>query len=111
MKFRVENKKKKLSMSDCVSYIMSKELGIKFLTGDLIPHQTTGVKFNDLFENIVSNKQYQKWINTHFTTKEARANSQVSFNLSSFLNMMGKNTPSKITLDRIIKDVKDLSQQ
>jgi uncharacterized protein len=34
MKFRLQNKKKKMSMTDCVSYIMSKEIGIKFLTGD-----------------------------------------------------------------------------
>ena len=34
MKFRYENKKKKMSATDCISYIMAKELGIKFLTGD-----------------------------------------------------------------------------
>ena len=34
MEFRVENIKKNLSMTDCISYIMSKKLGIKFLTGD-----------------------------------------------------------------------------
>ena len=34
MKFRYENKKKNVSMTDCISYIQSKELGVKFLTGD-----------------------------------------------------------------------------
>ncbi len=34
MKFRVENKKKEMTITDCISYIMSKELRIKFLTGD-----------------------------------------------------------------------------
>ncbi len=34
MKFRYENKKRKLSMTDCISYFQAKELGIKFLTGD-----------------------------------------------------------------------------
>ncbi|MEK6855182.1 MAG: PIN domain-containing protein [Nanoarchaeota archaeon] len=34
MQFRHENKKKKLSMTDCISYFQAKELGIKFLTGD-----------------------------------------------------------------------------
>lgn len=34
MEFRYKNKKKKLSMTDCISYFMSKDLGIKFLTGD-----------------------------------------------------------------------------
>src|SRR3989344_7896973 len=34
MVFRYENKKKKLSITDCVSYFQAKELGIKFLTGD-----------------------------------------------------------------------------
>ena len=43
---------------------------IRFLTGNLTPNQTTDVKFTELFEKIASNKQYQKWINTHFTTKE-----------------------------------------
>ena len=80
---------------------------IKFLTGDLIPNQTTDVKFTELFEKIASNKQYQKWINTHFTTKGTRANSEISFNLSNFIAMLGKNAPSKITLDRKIKDGKD----
>lgn len=34
MRFRYKNRKKKLSMADCISYIMSLKLGIKFLTGD-----------------------------------------------------------------------------
>lgn len=34
MEFRLKNKNKKLSMTDCISYFMSKELGVKFLTGD-----------------------------------------------------------------------------
>ena len=34
MQFRVQNKNKKMSMADCISYIMAKELKIKFLTGD-----------------------------------------------------------------------------
>ncbi|MBI2498687.1 PIN domain-containing protein [Candidatus Woesearchaeota archaeon] len=34
MLFIIDNKDKNLSMTDCISYIQSKELGIKFLTGD-----------------------------------------------------------------------------
>jgi predicted nucleic acid-binding protein len=34
MNFRYKNKKKKLSMTDCISYLQAKELNIKFLTGD-----------------------------------------------------------------------------
>ena len=34
MDFRYKNKKNKMSMTDCVSYIMAQELEIKFLTGD-----------------------------------------------------------------------------
>jgi len=34
MEFRYKNKAKNLSMTDCISYFMAKELGIKFLTGD-----------------------------------------------------------------------------
>lgn len=34
MKFRFLNKKKRMSITDCISYFMAKELGIKFLTGD-----------------------------------------------------------------------------
>ena len=34
LNFRYKNKKKKLSMTDCISYFQAKELGIKFLTGD-----------------------------------------------------------------------------
>mgnify|MGYP001563983867 FL=1 len=34
MLFRSNNKVKNLSMTDCISYIMSLKLNIKFLTGD-----------------------------------------------------------------------------
>lgn len=34
MKFKFLNKDKKMSMTDCISYIQAKELGIRFLTGD-----------------------------------------------------------------------------
>jgi len=32
--FRLQNKAMNLSMADCIGYILSKNLGIKFLTGD-----------------------------------------------------------------------------
>lgn len=34
MEFRLKWKDRKVSMTDCISYIMAKKLGIKFLTGD-----------------------------------------------------------------------------
>ena len=34
MQFRIEWKDRNVSMTDCVGYIMSKKLNIKFLTGD-----------------------------------------------------------------------------
>ena len=34
MELRVEMKKRNVSITDCVSYIMAKKLDIKFLTGD-----------------------------------------------------------------------------
>ena len=34
MKFRHKNKKRKLSMVDCISYLQAENLGVKFLTGD-----------------------------------------------------------------------------
>ncbi len=34
MLFRFENRKKDVSMADCISYMHSKHLNIKFLTGD-----------------------------------------------------------------------------
>jgi hypothetical protein len=82
---------------------------ISFLTGDLIPNQTTQTKFSDLFKSIAMSKQHQKWIGKHFTTKESRAHSQVSFNLQALIEMLGINAPSKVTLDRIIKDVKAIN--
>lgn len=33
-KFRIKNIKNKLSMTDCIGYILAKKIGIKFLTGD-----------------------------------------------------------------------------
>ena len=34
MSMRIKERKRNLSMTDCVSYVMAKILGIKFLTGD-----------------------------------------------------------------------------
>lgn len=34
MRFRYKNRKKNLSIPDCISYLQAKSLGIKFLTGD-----------------------------------------------------------------------------
>ena len=34
MKFRYLKKSKNMSMTDCISYFMAKDLGINFLTGD-----------------------------------------------------------------------------
>ena len=45
MRFRYDNKKKKMSMTDCISYIMAKELGIKFLTGDKEFKELESVEF------------------------------------------------------------------
>lgn len=33
-KFKLENKKRNLSMTDCIGYVLAKRLGTKFLTGD-----------------------------------------------------------------------------
>ncbi len=45
MKFRVKNKKKNLSMPDCISYIMAEKAGIKFLTGDKEFEKLENVEF------------------------------------------------------------------
>jgi len=45
MEFRYKNKKKKLSMADCVSYCMARKIGIKFLTGDKEFRDIEGVEF------------------------------------------------------------------
>ena len=34
MEFRLKWKDRKVSMTDCIGYVMAKKLGIKFLTGD-----------------------------------------------------------------------------
>lgn len=45
MKFKLENKKEKLSYIDCIGYALSKELGINFLTGDQKFEGIEGVEF------------------------------------------------------------------
>ncbi len=45
MKFKLENKKEKLSYVDCIGYALSKELGINFLTGDQKFEGIEGVEF------------------------------------------------------------------
>lgn len=32
--FRLEHKKRKLSMTDCIGYVLALEFGVRFLTGD-----------------------------------------------------------------------------
>lgn len=45
MQFRLKWKDRKVSMPDCISYIMAKRLGIKFLTGDKEFEKLEGVEF------------------------------------------------------------------
>lgn len=45
MDFRNNNREKKLSMTDCISYIQAKNLGIKFLTGDKEFEKMDNVEF------------------------------------------------------------------
>ena len=45
VKFRRENKNYNLSYSDCLGYIISKDLGIKFLTGDKEFKELPNVEF------------------------------------------------------------------
>lgn len=45
MQFRVKWKDREVTITDCVSYIMAKSLGIKFLTGDKEFEGMEGVEF------------------------------------------------------------------
>ena len=45
MLFRTNNKSKNLSMTDCISYVMSLKLNIKFLTGDKEFENLNNVEF------------------------------------------------------------------
>ena len=45
MFFRFNNKKTRLSTTDCISYFMAKNLNIKFLTGDKEFENREGVEF------------------------------------------------------------------
>ena len=45
MRFRIKWKDRNVSMTDCISYIMAQELGIKILTGDKEFENIEGVEF------------------------------------------------------------------
>ena len=45
VKFRFHYKKRDLSYADCLGYVIAKELGIKFLTGDNQFKDLNGVEF------------------------------------------------------------------
>ncbi len=45
MEFRIKWKDRKVSITDCVSYLMAKSLNIKFLTGDKEFESLEGVEF------------------------------------------------------------------
>lgn len=44
-KFRKSNKKKNLSYTDCVGYVVAKSRGVRFLTGDKEFHDLPNVEF------------------------------------------------------------------
>ena len=44
-KFKLENKRKKLSYADCLGYIIAQSNNMKFLTGDKEFEETEGVEF------------------------------------------------------------------
>jgi uncharacterized protein len=44
-KFRIENIKKNISMTDCIGYVLAKNIGIKFLTGDKEFENLVNVEF------------------------------------------------------------------
>lgn len=44
-KLRVQHKKRDLSMTDCIGFILAKRLGIKFLTGDKEFKEMENVEF------------------------------------------------------------------
>ena len=43
--FKLENKERNLSMTDCIGYIIARKMGIKFLTGDKEFEGFEGVEF------------------------------------------------------------------
>ncbi len=43
--FKLQNKKRDLSMTDCIGYLLAIKLGIKFLTGDKEFENFTNVEF------------------------------------------------------------------
>lgn len=45
MQFRLKWKDRRVSVTDCISYIMAKKLGIKFLTGDKEFEKIENVEF------------------------------------------------------------------
>lgn len=45
MEFRLKWKDRKVSMTDCIGYIMAKKLGVKFLTGDMQFENMDNVEF------------------------------------------------------------------
>jgi predicted nucleic acid-binding protein len=45
MRFRFKNKKRNLSIHDCVSYLMAERAGVKFLTGDKEFEKMENVEF------------------------------------------------------------------
>jgi len=45
MTFKYVNRKKKLSMVDCVGYVLAHKLGVRFLTGDKEFKDLAGVEF------------------------------------------------------------------
>lgn len=45
MEFKLENKNKSFSYADCIGYIMAKNRGIKFLTGDVHFRTLPNVEF------------------------------------------------------------------
>ena len=77
---------------------------VSYITGKVIPQQTSHIKFKAFIDELVSNPEYQQFIASFITTQSVRSNSNLLFNQVEFMDTLGANSPSKASIRNFIKN-------
>lgn len=75
---------------------------VGFIAGDLIPQQTPEASFESFIKGVAASSKKQNLILEYFCPDKSKSHSTLSFNATSFLSLLGKNTPSRTTVNRFL---------
>src|SRR5690554_175753 len=83
------------SKVECLLIDKKREDVVSFLENELLLQQSSSVTFKTFIQNLATSIQKQKFILSFFCSEPSRKDATFLFNISTFLGLMGANTPSK----------------